>query len=218
MPRSLFRYQNPVNPTEEAALTGESFVRKLTSHIPAAHLLPGDQLNMVFKCTIVSSGGAKAVVTSTGMNTKIGKIAGLMDTQRSENSPPEATGRINLITDGLTELALTAEPAEKDVIKRPPGRKEPAHDDLHFAVLYVARERARCAFGAFSNRQKVLLQSPMLFIILISVILQLAIVYLPLFQKIFKTDALALQMILLLMGAVILGMEIIKAIRRRFFS
>ena len=66
--------------TEEAALTGESTsVEKTCAAIPGADLMPGDQLNMVFKGTLVSNGSAKAVVTDTGMKTEIGKIASLMD-------------------------------------------------------------------------------------------------------------------------------------------
>lgn len=66
--------------TDEAVLTGESHsVKKDTAPIPGRAILPGDQVNMVFKGTIVSNGSAKAVVTSTGMDTEIGKIAGLLE-------------------------------------------------------------------------------------------------------------------------------------------
>ena len=66
--------------TEEASLTGESHsVEKITDALKEENLVPGDQHNMVFKGTIVSNGSAKAVVTGTGMNTEIGKIAGMLD-------------------------------------------------------------------------------------------------------------------------------------------
>jgi len=66
--------------TDEASLTGESnSVEKKTEITNEQNLVPGDQYNMVFKGTIVSTGSAKAVVTTIGMNTEIGKIAGLLE-------------------------------------------------------------------------------------------------------------------------------------------
>ena len=66
--------------TDEASLTGESHsIEKKTEAIKEENIVPGDQLNMVFKGTIVSNGSAKAVVTTTGMKTEIGKIAGMME-------------------------------------------------------------------------------------------------------------------------------------------
>lgn len=73
--------------TDEASLTGESHsVEKKTGAINEENLVPGDQLNMVFKGTIVSNGSAKAVVTATGMKTEIGKIAGLLEVE-SQKTP-----------------------------------------------------------------------------------------------------------------------------------
>lgn len=68
--------------TEEAALTGESqSIEKIADAITGQNLQPGDQLNMVFKGTLVSNGSAKAVVTAIGMETEIGKIAGLLEVE-----------------------------------------------------------------------------------------------------------------------------------------
>ncbi len=73
--------------TDEASLTGESHsVEKNTEPIKTSGLVPGDQQNMVFKGTIVSNGSAKAVVTATGMQTEMGKIAGLMEVE-SQKTP-----------------------------------------------------------------------------------------------------------------------------------
>ena len=66
--------------TDEASLTGESFsVEKTTAILNEEKLVPGDQHNMVFKGTIVSNGSGKAVVTTIGMDTEIGRIAGLLN-------------------------------------------------------------------------------------------------------------------------------------------
>lgn len=71
--------------TDEASLTGESHtIEKKTEPLPDDNLVPGDQLNMVFKSTIVSNGSAKAIVVATGMKTEIGKIAGMMETEEQK--------------------------------------------------------------------------------------------------------------------------------------
>lgn len=60
---------------EEAALTGESLpTEKTAREIPEETLL-ADQTNMAFMGTICVYGRGKAVVTETGMNTQLGKIA-----------------------------------------------------------------------------------------------------------------------------------------------
>lgn len=68
--------------TDESSLTGESnSIEKVTDPISGERLVPGDQVNMVFKGTLVSNGSATAVVTGTGMQTELGKIAGMLKSE-----------------------------------------------------------------------------------------------------------------------------------------
>ena len=71
----------------EAALTGESLpVAKDTSPLPADTML-GDRRNMVFSGTAASYGRGKAVVTATGMQTEIGRIAGMLEHAPAQSTP-----------------------------------------------------------------------------------------------------------------------------------
>ncbi|WP_106593502.1 cation-translocating P-type ATPase [Dyadobacter jiangsuensis] len=66
--------------TQEAILTGESHaIEKVIASVQGNDLLPADQLNMVFKGTVVANGSGQMLVTSTGMQTEIGRIAGLLE-------------------------------------------------------------------------------------------------------------------------------------------
>ena len=68
--------------TNETSLTGESHsVDKITEPVKGENLVPGDRQNMVFKGTVVSNGSGTAVVTATGMDTELGKIAGMLETE-----------------------------------------------------------------------------------------------------------------------------------------
>jgi Ca2+-transporting ATPase len=63
----------------EATLTGESLaVSKDPAVLRLANPVLGDQHNMLFSGTAVVNGRARAVVTATGMETEIGKIASLI--------------------------------------------------------------------------------------------------------------------------------------------
>jgi len=74
---------------DEAALTGESApVDKATNALEETTPL-NDRRNMVFTGTIIAYGRAKAVVTTTGMNTEFGKIAKLVQTTQQEQTPLE---------------------------------------------------------------------------------------------------------------------------------
>jgi Ca2+-transporting ATPase len=71
--------------TDEASLTGESHsIEKTLAAIEEENLVPGDQINMIFKGSLVSNGTATAIVTSIGMNTELGKIAGMMEVEEQQ--------------------------------------------------------------------------------------------------------------------------------------
>ena len=72
----------------QSALTGESNpVRKNEQPISATDLAVFEMKNLIFAGTSVASGGGKAVVTSIGMNTEFGKIAGLTQSMTEDKSP-----------------------------------------------------------------------------------------------------------------------------------
>ena len=74
--------------SEESALTGESVPSEKDASITVAEDAPlGDRTNMVFSGCSVSYGTATAVVTATGMNTEMGKIANLLDSEASVQTP-----------------------------------------------------------------------------------------------------------------------------------
>ena len=72
----------------ESSLTGESEgVEKTTEVIRSEKVALGDQKNMVFSGSLVTYGRATVLVTSTGMNTEIGKIATLMNQTQQRKTP-----------------------------------------------------------------------------------------------------------------------------------
>lgn len=73
---------------EEAALTGESVpVEKFTGVIKEKDIVVGDRKNMVFSGCNVTYGRGIGIVTSTGMNTEVGKIAGHIAKSEAEETP-----------------------------------------------------------------------------------------------------------------------------------
>ena len=63
---------------DESSLTGESFpaAKDATSVLPTETRIT-DQTNMLFTGTVVTRGRAKAIVTATGINTELGRVAGI---------------------------------------------------------------------------------------------------------------------------------------------
>lgn len=163
---------------------------------------------------------------------------------------------INLVTDGLPGLAFVAEPAEKDIMKKPPRHPKEsifAHNlgldiiwvgllmggvsifsqawaiktghaswqTMVFTVLCLSQmgnalalrseKESLFSLGLFSNK-------PLLGAILLTFVLQMATIYIPFLNSIFKTQPLSLSELiicLLLSSVVFLGVEIAKWIRRK---
>ena len=73
---------------EESALTGETVpTQKDSAAILKENTAMGDLCNMAFATTIVVNGHAEAIVVDTGMNTKVGKIAGMIIEDESPETP-----------------------------------------------------------------------------------------------------------------------------------
>ena len=71
--RLIYTYDLKV---EEASLTGETVPVLKDASVHYEKEVPiGDTLNMVYATTIITNGHAEAIVTDTGMNTKVGQIA-----------------------------------------------------------------------------------------------------------------------------------------------
>ena len=74
--------------SEESALTGESVPSEKDANAEVADLAPiGDRTNMVFSGCTITYGTAVAVVTATGMDTEMGKIANLLDSETETQTP-----------------------------------------------------------------------------------------------------------------------------------
>jgi Ca2+-transporting ATPase len=72
----------------EAALTGESQSVNKQAEMQLPEDTPlGDRLNLVFQGTDVVQGRATAIVTSTGMQTELGRIAGMLQSVQTEDTP-----------------------------------------------------------------------------------------------------------------------------------
>ncbi len=73
---------------QESALTGESEpCSKDENSIFSAKCAPADRKNMLFSSTILLAGNCTAIVTDTGMNTQVGKIAHLLANEQAPQTP-----------------------------------------------------------------------------------------------------------------------------------
>ena len=93
--------------SQEASLTGESVpVEKSTEAIKEEKVGIGDRTNMLFSSSLITYGRGKGIVVETGMNTEVGKIAGIIS-ETVESETPLQT-KLNKLgkTLGLAALAI----------------------------------------------------------------------------------------------------------------
>lgn len=82
--RIVNNYSLQVN---ESSLTGESTNVDKTDACLEQELPLADRINMVYSGTLVTYGRANVLVTATGMQTEMGKIAGLMNDTKEKRTP-----------------------------------------------------------------------------------------------------------------------------------
>ena len=88
----------------EAALTGESLpVGKSVDAVPTPDAPLGDRTDMVYMNTNVTRGTGEYIVTSTGMETEVGHISGMLQTQHDSKSP--LTLQLEKLTKQLVTIA-----------------------------------------------------------------------------------------------------------------
>ena len=90
---------------EEAALTGESVpVNKIEEIVDAENVPLGDRKNMVYMGSIIVYGRGKAVVTQTGMDTEMGKIADALSNAKDGKTPLQT--KLSQLSKILTVLVI----------------------------------------------------------------------------------------------------------------
>ncbi len=124
--RILNSYSLQVN---ESALTGEStnvdkFDKILDSKTPLA-----DRINMVYSGSLVTYGRAEVLVTATGMETELGKIAGLMNAVKERKTPLQVS-----LDQFSQKLAIMIMIISAAVFALCIYRKMPLLDSMMFAV------------------------------------------------------------------------------------
>lgn len=113
----------------ESSLTGESTnVEKRDTVIPEEAAL-GDRINMVFAGSLVTYGRAEVLVTATGMQTEMGKIAALMNATKDKRTPLQVS-----LDDFSKKLAAAIMGISLVVFGLRIWQNEPVLDSLMFAV------------------------------------------------------------------------------------
>ena len=76
---------------DESALTGESLAVEKSMDTIQTEVSLGDRKNMLFSGSFVTYGRGRAVVTDIGMQTEVGKIAGLLKSTSEKQTPLQAS-------------------------------------------------------------------------------------------------------------------------------
>ena len=135
VPADLRLFESVNLKAQEAALTGESVpVEKITEIINNDEIGIGDRKNMVFSSSLITYGRGKGIVTSTGMNTEVGKIAGIINETIDTETPLQI--KLNKLgkTLGIVALVICAIIFEIGLLYG----KEPIHMFMTAVSLAVA--------------------------------------------------------------------------------
>ncbi len=90
---------------QEASLTGESVpVEKDADSCPAESCALADRCNMAYSSSIVTYGRAEGVVVATGMQTQVGDVASMLDSQDDTDTPLKR--KLNAVGKVLTAVGV----------------------------------------------------------------------------------------------------------------
>ncbi|MCC6410906.1 MAG: cation-translocating P-type ATPase [Saprospiraceae bacterium] len=104
VPADIRLFETHAFQIDESSLTGESVPADKTDKDIAGTEIPlGDQFNMAFKGTLVTTGRARGLVATTGMQTELGKIAGML---QEKEVPTPLQQRMTKFSKNLTFIVL----------------------------------------------------------------------------------------------------------------
>lgn len=124
--RVLCSYSLQVN---ESSLTGESTSVDKTDRVPEGEVGIADRTNMVYSGSLVTYGRAEILVTATGMETEMGKIAGLMNATKEKKTPLQVS-----LDDFSRKLAIAIMIISAIVFGIRIYQRQPLLESLMFAV------------------------------------------------------------------------------------
>ena len=124
--RVLCSYSLQVN---ESSLTGESTSVDKTDRVPEGEAGIADRTNMVYSGSLVTYGRAEILVTATGMDTEMGKIAGLMNATKEKKTPLQVS-----LDDFSRKLAIAIMIISAIVFGIRIYQRQPLLESLMFAV------------------------------------------------------------------------------------